>query len=99
MIDYIVKQLETLVNIPSPSGFTKQAIEYVAKEAAALGYATKRINKGGTVIYVPGKRTGNRFICPCRHLRCHGTFHQRKRNPPPYLYRRFYDGIHRKYLL
>ena len=32
-IDYVVKQLEALVNIPSPSGYTKQAVEYV--EAAA----------------------------------------------------------------
>ena len=57
-IDYIVKQLETLVNIPSPSGFTKQAIEYVEKEAADLGFETKRLRKGGTVIYVPGKNPG-----------------------------------------
>ena len=42
MIDYIVKQLETLVNIPSPSGYTKQAIEYVEKEAAALEQDNRR---------------------------------------------------------
>lgn len=55
MIDYIVKQLETLVNIPSPSGYTRQATEYVEKEANALGFKTERLRKGGTVIYVPGK--------------------------------------------
>ncbi len=54
-IDYIVKQLETLVNIPSPSGFTKKAIEYVEKVAGELGFACSRLRKGGTVIYVPGK--------------------------------------------
>lgn len=54
-IDYIVSQIEALVNIPSPSGFTKQAIEYVENEAKRLGFESVRLKKGGTVITVPGK--------------------------------------------
>jgi len=55
MVDYIVKQLETLVNIPSPSGFTKDAMEYVEKTATELGFVCTMLRKGGVVIHVPGK--------------------------------------------
>jgi len=54
-IDYIVEQLETLVNIPSPSGFTKQALGYVEKTATELGFACTSLRKGGLVIHVNGK--------------------------------------------
>lgn len=68
-IDYIVSQIEALVNIPSPSGFTKQAIEYVEKEAKQLGFASARLKKGGTVIYVPGKNpTPDRVIGLSAHV-------------------------------
>jgi len=32
-MEYIVKILEKLVNIPSPSGFTKEIMETIEKEA------------------------------------------------------------------
>ncbi len=52
--DYIIEQLEHIVNIPSPSGFTKDVMEYVRKEAESLGYQTEYIKKGGLIIHVPG---------------------------------------------
>ncbi len=55
MIDYIVKELETLVNIPSPSGFTKQVMAYVEKTAKELGFDSTYSRKGGLVIHVSGK--------------------------------------------
>lgn len=54
-IQYIVNKIEDLVNIPSPSGYTDAAIEYVRNEAKALGFETKDIRKGGLIILVPGK--------------------------------------------
>lgn len=54
-IDYVVEQLEALVNIPSPSGYTKQAVAYVETAAKELGFESSRLRKGGLVIYVPGK--------------------------------------------
>lgn len=67
--DYIVGQLETLVNIPSPSGFTKQAVEYVEQEAKKLGFESRRLRKGGTVIYVPGKnKNAERVIGLSAHV-------------------------------
>ena len=54
-IDYVIQSLETLVNIPSPTGFTHSAIAFVEKEAHAMGYATELLNKGGLIITVPGQ--------------------------------------------
>lgn len=55
LMDYIIKTIETLVNIPSPSGFTKDVMEFVQKEAETFGYACERSRKGGLIITVEGK--------------------------------------------
>ena len=54
-IDYIIKTIETLVNIPSPSGFTKAVMEFVKSEAESYGYNGEYSNKGGLIISVEGK--------------------------------------------
>ena len=54
-INYITKTIQTLVNIPSPSGFTKQIMEYVKAEAEGLGYSCEMSRKGGLVISVEGR--------------------------------------------
>lgn len=54
-IDYVINSLETLVNIPSPTGYTHNAIAFVEKEAQAMGYETEHLKKGGLIITVPGK--------------------------------------------
>ncbi len=56
-LEYIIKSIETLVNIPSPSGFTKEVMDYVKKEAEHFGYACNFSNKGGLIITVEGKGT------------------------------------------
>ncbi|WFR57660.1 M42 family metallopeptidase [Anaerocolumna sp. AGMB13025] len=53
-MDYIIKTLETLVNIPSPSGYTREVMEFVRKEAEGFGYACEMSKKGGLVIQVKG---------------------------------------------
>lgn len=68
-MDYIVEQIETLVNIPSPSGYTKQAMEYVKQTAEELGFSGSYTRKGGLVIYVPGKQpTPERVIGLSAHV-------------------------------
>lgn len=52
---YVVSFLEKIVNIPSPSGYTKEVMKTVEEEAAALGYSSYYNRKGGLVIEVPGK--------------------------------------------
>ncbi|MBH1939986.1 M42 family metallopeptidase [Mobilitalea sibirica] len=54
-IDYIIKTLETIVNIPSPSGFTKEVMGFVEKEADRFGYVCEYTQKGGLIISVNGK--------------------------------------------
>lgn len=54
-INYIVQTIQTLVNIPSPSGFTKQIMEFVRAEAESFGYSCEMSMKGGLVISVEGR--------------------------------------------
>lgn len=54
IIEYIIKTLETIVNIPSPSGFTKDAIQFVKSEVESFGYSCELSNKGGLIVSVPG---------------------------------------------
>jgi len=53
-LNYIIKTIEKLVNIASPTGFTHDAIAFVQKEANSFGYQTSHIQKGGLIITVPG---------------------------------------------
>lgn len=55
MLDYVIQTLETLVNIPSPSGFTGEAEKFVTEEAEKMGFTVEHLNKGGVIITVPGK--------------------------------------------
>ncbi len=52
---YALKTLETLINIPSPSGYTDHAAEYIMNELAALGYQPKMTNKGGVTVKLDGE--------------------------------------------
>ncbi len=54
-MEYIIKTIETLVNIPSPSGYTKEIMDYVRKEVESYGYLCEYNQKGGLIISVPGK--------------------------------------------
>lgn len=55
-IDYIVKEIEALVHIPSPSGYTRQVMTYVENTAAELGFSSTYLKKGGLVIHVEGSQ-------------------------------------------
>jgi putative aminopeptidase FrvX len=55
IMDYIIKTIETLVNIPSPSGYTKEVMEFVKGEAEGFGYPCEYNQKGGLLISVAGK--------------------------------------------
>jgi len=54
-MDYIINTIESLVNIPSPSGFTAQVIDFVKKEAEGFRYQCEINQKGGLLITVQGK--------------------------------------------
>lgn len=68
-IDVIVKEIETLVNIPSPSGFTKQVMAHVEQKAAEYGFTSTYLRKGGLVIHVEGNHpTKDRTIGLSAHV-------------------------------
>ncbi len=54
--DYIIETLEKLVNIPSPSGYTREVMEFVKKEADNFGYSSQYNQRGGLIISVAGKK-------------------------------------------
>ncbi len=46
---YMLNQLETLINIPSPTGYTKEVSDYLVKELESMGYEPYTLNKGGVI--------------------------------------------------
>ncbi|BCJ96783.1 aminopeptidase [Anaerocolumna cellulosilytica] len=54
-MDYIIRTIEELVTIPSPSGFTKEVMEYVKKQSESFGYTCSYNQRGGLVVAVKGK--------------------------------------------
>lgn len=54
-MEYMIKTIEKLVNIPSPSGYTKEVMDFVKEEAESFGYSCEYIQKGGLIISVKGQ--------------------------------------------
>lgn len=50
-----VEYIQKLTSIPSPTGFTKEVMNYVKEEAARLGYQAIQKAKGGVIVSVKGK--------------------------------------------
>lgn len=53
-IDYITGQLEALTAIPSPTGYTKNAADYVFRTLKDLGYEPSFSNKGNVSVTLGG---------------------------------------------
>lgn len=58
-IEYMTEKLVTLARIPSVTGDTVEAIEWVKKEFANLGYEARLTNKGGLMVTIPGRLPGD----------------------------------------
>lgn len=54
-MNYMVNILEKIVNIPSPSGYTKEVMALIEKEANGFGFSVTYNRKGGMLIEVKGK--------------------------------------------
>ncbi len=57
-INYIMDFAKQVLAIDSPTGYTKEAIDFVKKEAQALGYSCELTNKGNLIVKVQGKEEG-----------------------------------------
>ena len=58
-MDYIRDKLLELLNIPSITGNTKDAMNWLKHEFEGFGYDTCTTNKGGLIVTVPGQHAGN----------------------------------------
>lgn len=56
--DYIIKQAKNLLSIDSPSGYTKEVVEYLMKEYENLGYSPTKTNKGSLLVNLGGEGEG-----------------------------------------
>lgn len=54
-LDYVLSTLETMVNIPSPSGYCHHIIDWVMDEVKSLGYSVEKTHKGNALITIPGE--------------------------------------------
>lgn len=54
-MDYVIEKLIELLNIPSPTGNTEKAIDFVEKEFNSLGIPTYRTNKGALIATIEGE--------------------------------------------
>ena len=66
-LDYALKKLEEILNIPSPSGFTRAAEEYLVSELKSLGYAPVKAVKGGVSVDLGGKNEHDALLL-CGHI-------------------------------
>lgn len=51
---YIVEQLEKIISIDSPTGYTENVQEYIASEFRRLGFSPQLLNKGGIFVSLGG---------------------------------------------
>ena len=75
--DYILEETKKLLEIDSPSGYTKNVAEYVMEEYHKLGYKADMTVKGGVLVDLGGEDESNavmlhiltRLAAWCRRLR------------------------------
>lgn len=56
--DYIMKKLEEIISVDSPSGFTARAAEKIKSELSSLGFSPVMTNKGGVFCELGGEGEG-----------------------------------------
>ncbi len=64
--EYVLDFARKLLEIDSPSGYTKKAIQFVEEEAKRLGYETQTSQKGNLWITIKGK-SNEKTIGLCAH--------------------------------
>lgn len=61
-IDYMIEQTKKILAIDSPSGYTKNAADYVVREYEALGYKPVVTTKGGVLVEIGGQDAKNAVL-------------------------------------
>lgn len=60
--DYIMETAQELLAVPSPSGFTHMAAEFVKNEFEKMGYEPQVTNKGAVLVKLGGKDEKNAIV-------------------------------------
>jgi len=60
--DYVLRIAKTLLSIDSPTGYTKDAIEFLESELRDLGYSSSRNEKGNLMVTLKGESKIHRGI-------------------------------------
>lgn len=66
-LDYCITQLESILAIPSPSGYTDRAAGYLLEELARLGYRPVQTAKGGVLVDLGGEDSADGLML-CSHM-------------------------------
>ena len=61
-VDYILDVTSRLLAVDSPSGYTRQAAEFVQNEFLSLGYQPEMTNKGGILVSLGGRDTSGGIL-------------------------------------
>ena len=61
-INYIMETAQRLLAVPSPSGFTHMAAEFVKKEFETMGYEPKITQKGAVLVKIAGGDDANGIV-------------------------------------
>ncbi len=58
-LNYTKQILEKIIHIPSPSGYCRNVLDYIASEVKALGFSFDMTAKGNGLIYIPQNDSKN----------------------------------------
>ena len=61
-VEYIMETAKNLLAVPSPSGFTHMAADFVKKEFEALGYEPELTKKGAVLVKIGGKDESDAIV-------------------------------------
>ncbi|MCQ2561292.1 MAG: M42 family metallopeptidase [Clostridia bacterium] len=79
-VDYSVEKACEILAIPSPSGYTQEAADWLIKELKALGYKPKQTIKGGVTVDIGGKDEKNALLLSAHMDTLGGMVHEVKSN-------------------
>ncbi len=58
-LNYTKQILEKIIHIPSPSGYCRNVLDYIASEVKTLGFSFDMTAKGNGLIYIPQNDSKN----------------------------------------
>lgn len=61
-VDFILKQTKDVLSIDSPTGYTRNAAEYVAKQYESLGYKPVITTKGSVLVEIGGEDANDAIL-------------------------------------